>query len=330
MRTRRSLVPEPPTAAAVGRLISTGNVIVDIVLVVKELPEPGGDTIAASSQLTGGGGYNTMVAARRDGLGVVFAGQYGTGPSGDVVRAALAEADITIVQSGLTGCDSGFCVVLVEESTERTFVTTVGAEGRLSRADLDRVDVSDSDTVYVTGYSLAHPGQQALLPGWLASLRPAVRVITDPSPLVGELDPTSLRGVLARTDVLTANAREATIMTGAPTLAAAATTLTTRLRRGAHVVVRDGANGCWLAGPTIGAEPMAVPGFAVPAVDSNGAGDAHGGVLAAALTRGASLRGAARRANAAAAIAVTRSGPATAPTTAEIDALLDSWPGPAG
>jgi sugar/nucleoside kinase (ribokinase family) len=57
-------------------------------------------------------------------------------------------------------------------------------------------------------------------------------------------------------------------------------------------------------------------------VDSNGAGDAHGGVVAAALSRGEGLLTAARRANAAAAIAVTRRGPATAPTAEEIDEEL--------
>lgn len=57
-------------------------------------------------------------------------------------------------------------------------------------------------------------------------------------------------------------------------------------------------------------------------MDTNGAGDAHCGVLAAALLDGADLRTAARRANVAAALAVTRPGPATAPTAAEVDALL--------
>jgi len=60
----------------------------------------------------------------------------------------------------------------------------------------------------------------------------------------------------------------------------------------------------------------------VEAVDTTGAGDAHCGVLAAELLRGADLATAAARANAAAAIAVTRRGPATAPTRAEVDALL--------
>jgi sugar/nucleoside kinase (ribokinase family) len=65
-----------------------------------------------------------------------------------------------------------------------------------------------------------------------------------------------------------------------------------------------------------------VPALAVTAVDTTGAGDAFGGVLAAALTRGADPLAAARRATAASAIAVTREGPATAPTAAETDAAL--------
>ena len=65
-----------------------------------------------------------------------------------------------------------------------------------------------------------------------------------------------------------------------------------------------------------------MPGFPVDAVDTNGAGDAHAGVLVAALLRGEGLLPAVRRANAAAAIATTRRGPATAPVAEETDRLL--------
>ena len=81
------------------------------------------------------------------------------------------------------------------------------------------------------------------------------------------------------------------------------------------VVVRDGANGCWVNADL-------VPGFNVKAVVSNGAGDAHAGVFIAGLANGLTPIQAARRANAAAALAVTRWGPATSPGTAEVDALL--------
>lgn len=308
------------------RLISTGNVIVDLVMTVDRLPEPGGDIIATGSHITAGGGLNTLVAARRTGLPVVFAGQYGTGPMGDVVRAALAASGAEIVQNGLDNVDSGYCVALVDSTAERTFVTTVGAEGRLTREDLHRVPVTGQDLVHVSGYSLAHPVNASALSGWLPGLPAGTRVITDPSPLVGDLDPAVLDATLRRTDVLSANAREARIMTGHHLPAEAAAALVARIRPGGFVVVRDGAAGCWLAGTPIGPAPLLVPGFPVRAVDTNGAGDAHCGVLAAGLAGGLSPIEAARRANAAAALAVTRSGPATGPTTAELDAFLRTAP----
>jgi sugar/nucleoside kinase (ribokinase family) len=72
-----------------------------------------------------------------------------------------------------------------------------------------------------------------------------------------------------------------------------------------------------------GSPAVHVPAFEVTAVDSNGAGDAHVGVFVAALGDGLSPERAARRANAAAALAVTRRGPATAPSREEVDRFLD-------
>ncbi|WP_420363244.1 PfkB family carbohydrate kinase [Curtobacterium aetherium] len=301
------------------RLVSVGNVVVDIVMRIDALPEPGGDVIADGSEITAGGGLNTMVAARRDGTDVVFAGQYGTGPFGDVVRRALAESGVTVVQPGLPDVDSGYCVALVDATTERTFVTSVGAEGQLTRTDLDRVHLRADDVVFVSGYGLAHPVNGAAIASWLGTVPPSVRVVLDPSPLVDTLPPQILSAVAARSDVVSANSREARLMSPtSATLAEAATAIAAAARGTA--LVRDGADGCWVV--DAGSAPVLVPGFPVDAVDTNGAGDAHAGVLVAALGRGAGVLDAVRRANAAAALAVTRRGPATAPTAAETDALL--------
>lgn len=307
---------EPP------RLVFTGNVIVDVVLTIDRLPEAGSDTLASSSLLTAGGGFNTMAAARRDGLPVTFLGRYGQGPFGAIVHAALGAEGIEAAQPALPDLDSGYCVVLVDGSAERTFVTWVGAEGRLGRGDLDLAEVRPGDIVYVSGYSLAHPANAAAIPGWLRELPPAARVITDPSPLIATLDPATLAEVMARTDVFSANAREARHLTGTGEPGDAAARLVGSIRPGGFVVVRDGPNGCWLAGDNLGRLPVHVPGFTVPVVDTTGAGDTHCGVLAAALARGLTPLEAARRANAAAALAVTRPGPATAPPAAAIDAFL--------
>jgi sugar/nucleoside kinase (ribokinase family) len=65
-----------------------------------------------------------------------------------------------------------------------------------------------------------------------------------------------------------------------------------------------------------------IPAPTVHAVDTTGAGDGHSGVFLAALADGLPAADAARRANAAAALAVTRPGPATSPTRTELDAWL--------
>lgn len=125
--------------------------------------------------------------------------------------------------------------------------------------------------------------------------------------------------LLARSDWWSCNTREAALLTGLDDPAEAARALQSRLGRGS-ALVRTGPEGCLLHH---GGRLVAVPGFVVDAVDLNGAGDAHTGVFMAALARGVDPVAAAHRANAGAALAVTASGPATAPDAARLDAFLN-------
>jgi sugar/nucleoside kinase (ribokinase family) len=209
--------------------------------------------------------------------------------------------------------------VLVDGTGERTFVTGVGAESSVDAAALVAVPVTAADVVYVSGYSMLVPDKAGVLLDWLATLdRPTVLV--DPGPLVGEIDLTAWTRLLDGTSILSTNAREARILTGETDRWAASAKLALRVPPSAAVIVRDGAAGCLV---TRDGTTTHVAGIPVEAVDTTGAGDAHCGVLAAELLLGADLTAAAARANAAAAIAVTRAGPATAPTRAEVDALVD-------
>jgi sugar/nucleoside kinase (ribokinase family) len=305
------------------RLIFVGEAIVDLVMWVPALPPPGGDMLATSAETTIGGGYNVMVAAARQGLEVIYAGGHGTGPWGDLARSALAEAGIAASAPPRAGEDTGFDVVLVDGTGERTFVTRLGAESRMDAAHLATAPVRPGDTVYVSGYGLVVPGQGSVLATWLAALAETVTVVIDPGPLVGDIPDEVLGPVLARCDWWTCNLREAGILTGAaaddpaPDPLVAARTLAERTGRRGGVLVRSGPGGTALA--LDGQPALALPATSVAAVDSTGAGDAHTGVFMAALAAGFDPRAAVARANIAAAIAVTRLGPATAPTAAEID-----------
>lgn len=297
------------------RLLHTGQVIVDLVMALDTLPATGGDVLAQSASFEAGGGFNVMAAARRNGLPVVYLGRHGNGRFGDLARAAMQAEGVEMAQPASTDKDTGLCVSLTEATTERTFISHIGAEGDLSADDLARVTPQPGDYVYVSGYSLLLEGKAQALLDWVVALPREINVVFDPGPLVKAPESALMVALLPRIDIWTSNGPEALAFTGARTLVDALGELKRHLPEDALLVVRDGPKGCWVNADH-------VPGFKVKAVDSNGAGDAHAGVFVAGLAAGLAPVQAARHANAAAALAVTRWGPATSPGTAEVDALL--------
>lgn len=299
-----------------GRLLHTGNAVVDVVLEVSDLPERGGDVLATRTSTTAGGGFNVMAAAARQGVAVTYAGAHGTGPFGDQARAALHAEGIEILHPPRADRDTGFVISLIDAEGERTFVTSPGAEATLALDDLDAVKPTPDDVVYITGYSLMYPPNRAALSAWLPEIGSATCVVVDPGPLAGQIPAPVLELMFARADWWSCNQREATLLTGLDDPDDAARALGTRLARG-RALVRIGADGCLLVHD---GEQVRVPGYAVDAIDLNGAGDAHTGTFIAALIQGLDPRTAAHRANAAAALSTTVRGPATAP---DAGALLD-------
>jgi sugar/nucleoside kinase (ribokinase family) len=309
------------------RLVFAGEAIVDLLMWVPALPERGGDMLAGSSSIQVGGGFNIMVAAARQGLPVVYAGGHGTGPWGDEVRAALGAEGITILRPPDPDADTGFDVALVEADGERTFVTSLGAEALREPGAWDPVRVRAGDVVYVSGYGLVAPESGAILGSWAARLPPEVLLFTDPGPLAADIPEAVLGPVLSRCDWWSCNQREAALLTGASDPAEAARRLARRTGR-SGVIVRAGQSGCVLALRVAGPADQAslslslIPAPVVDAVDTTGAGDAHSGVFLAGIGAMLSPGDAASRANAAAALSVTHSGPATSPSRAELDLFL--------
>jgi sugar/nucleoside kinase (ribokinase family) len=320
------------------RLLLAGEAIVDLVMRVPALPPRGGDLLADSAAVAVGGGFNVMAAAARQGMPVAYAGGHGTGPWGDLVRTALAAEGIAVLRDPDPRADTGFDVALVEADGERTFVTSLGAETH--PGGWERIGMLPGDAVYVSGYGLVPPpralpagggpdsgdglaggGPDDGLGGWAAALPDGVVLFADPGPLVADIPAAILDAVLARCDWWSCNRREAVLLTGADDPVAAARQLRGRLSPSAGVIVRLGRDGCLISAAN-DLDPVLVPAPSVDAVDTTGAGDAHAGAFLAALADGLDPRTAAGRANAAAAFAVTRDGPATAPSRRELELFL--------
>ncbi|MFF3818084.1 PfkB family carbohydrate kinase [Streptomyces bluensis] len=308
------------------RLVLVGNAIVDLVMRVPALPERGGDIISSDTALTTGGGFNVLTAARRLGLPALYAGAHGTGPFGDRVRTDLAREGVGLALSPVTETDTGFCVALVDDGGERTFATSLGAEARLTESDATAVlaALRPGDMVQVSGYGLAYPVNGPVLASLVARLPEHTRVFLDPGPLVAQIPRQVLEPVLARCDWVSCNQREGRLLTGLADAHEAAVALAARLGPRTGVLLRADAAGCWLVPP--GGEAQHLPGRRVTAVDSNGAGDAHTGAFLALLGHGLDPAAAVQGANAAAAFAVTRHGPATGPTLGELLDFLDQDP----
>lgn len=302
-----------PTTWQPCRLTVVGSVLIDVMMSVPRLPERGSDVLADRAVLAPGGGFVVLSAARRLGLPARLAGRVGHGPFGTRVMTELTGLGVDVLlPRPLT--DTGFCVGLVEPDGERTFATSPGAEASLSDAELDQIEVGSDDAIYVSGYDLCYPASGPLIASWLARLEDGL-VVLDPGPLVDEIPDAILATVLARTNLLTLNAREARLIGDG---------VRERLAPAAIVVVRDGPRGCILHHHD--RPPRQLPSPRVePVVDTTGAGDTHTGALLAELARSGDPTAAAATANVAAAISITTWGSATCPDRPQLDLALNEY-----
>lgn len=300
------------------RMVLLGSVIGDLLFRVPALPSRGGDLLGEADALQAGGGFNVIAAAGRLGMPTALLGLVGTGPIGTILDEALRREGTELLLPRADG-DTGLCIGFVEPDGERTFVTSTGVEATLRADDLRDVELRPDDVVYLSGYDLVYPVSGASIADWIDARQPTV--VFDPGPLVSDIPAHRLAAVLPHTSILTLNARELQLVTGIDDPDEAIHLVLPMVREGAYVIARDGRKGCRVA---TGGLVERVPAPEVTAVDTTGAGDAHTGALLAALHEGRDIVDAAARANAAAALSVTRPGSATGPTPEELSAFLHS------
>ena len=396
----------PQKDAPAGRVVLMGQILVDLAVRGEALPAPGGDVWASDEGMHVGGGFNALVAARRMGAQAVSLSPIGHGPYSLLIQQALQRAEITDAGPRIDGVDNGFCIAFTDQSGERTFISTRGAETRApARAWADfTATMRPGDVLYIDGYLMDHPANRQAAQAALEALPEGVQVILDVSPVIG-----IPQGLPARDVIVSMNHREAQQIInqsaeraleqgqelsrgqgqersrgqgqghcqkqgqdgeqgqwcGQAREAGLVASLVASLL-GRSVVVRAGAEGAYFArpaaalvastmapdavpavsAPTPGAAPAGasaegpvaapvaasanaadvtyIPTPRVAAIDTNGAGDAHSGVLAAALAQAIPLERALLLANCAGALSTTLVGPAACPSREQIEAAADA------
>ena len=325
--------PEP--SAPAGRVVLMGQILLDLAVRGDTLPGPGGDVWAVDEGMHVGGGFNALVAARRMGAEAVSLSPIGDGPYSSLIQAALTREGITDLGPSVAGIDNGFCIAFTDHTGERTFISTKGAETMAPAsawADVVRT-MRPGDVLYVDGYLMDHPANREAAQAALRTLPEGVRVVLDVSPVIGIPD-----GLPTRDVIISMNHREAqeigkgtadrSLLDRCAQPLGAAEAVCAAMRR--PVVVRAGAQGAYVAHPSVAAtdavheDASHVPTPRVEAIDTNGAGDAHSGVLAASLAQGIPLERALLLANCAGALSATVVGPASCPSRSQIEAAADA------
>lgn len=313
-----------------GRVLHTGQVIIDIAIRVDAVPEPGGDVFGDYAGMHVGGGYNVLYASRQTGAETVYAGTMGKGSFSDIAADGLRAIGVEHVGATVDK-DLGFCVAVTDDTAERTFISTRGAETNQPLDSFDHLDVTPDDVLYITGYSLAHEDNRRSLERLAARLGPgACRTVFDVSPMIGSIPLECLESIGTLAPMWSVNEREASILCDRLGLGSfgnddgelAAAALSPHLGK---VLVRVGRGGAWFAEGDADEKAIHVPTITVDPIDTNGAGDAHSGVLCGALALGESLTTALRWANVAGALSTTVMGPATCPPISKIKDLVSAF-----
>ena len=305
-----------------GAIVVLGGMNLDLVVETERLPQPG-ETFEGRRFYTSGGGKgaNQAVAAARlagPDTPVRMIGRVGNDAEGRELLGLLQQHGIDC--SGVATdpeARSGVAMIVLDAAGENTVLAVYGANARCGDTEIAALDSALKDAAVLL-LQQETPLETTDLAMRMARER-GVRIVLDPAPARTALP----SGFHARCDILTPNQGEAAALTGAPVPdAAAAVQAAASLRQSGvgEVIVTLGSLGAVVAA---GNQTTALPAYPADVDASVGAGDAFNGALAVALAEGRVLIDAARFANAAAALAVTKPGvQESMPDRAAVEALI--------
>lgn len=239
--------------------------------------------VDAGSLTLGGSAAIMACGAARLGLKVAFAGRVGDDDAGRYMRDALTARGVDTRALHLDASLPTPLTVVLTRGEDRAILTSPGTLTAVSGDDVPAELLADARHVHAASYFL-QPRLAADLPRLLRTARwhgasTSLDTQDDPS---GRWEPTALDAVMAETDILLPNAREALRLTG---LASGSPQQAAELlaARVPLAVVKNGAEGALCHdGHTL----LTAPGLAMAPVDTVGAGDSFDAGFIAALLDG--------------------------------------------
>lgn len=299
-------------------IVVVGSSNTDMIIQLDRIPKPGETILGGQFAIAAGGkGANQAVAAARAGGNVTFVARVGQDMFGEQAVAGFLHDGIrTDFILHDKAAPSGVALIFVAKDGENSIAVASGANGRLSPADVRKAKPAFASPGLLV-MQLETPLETVQAAAELAA-RKGFTVILNPAPARALPD-----ALLKLVSILTPNETEAELLTGIRVVTEedAGRAADALLAKGVRTVILTlGARGALVATPEC---KQLVRGFKVKPVDTTAAGDVFNGALAVALAEGQPLLAAARFANAAGALSVTKLGAQpSAPKRREIERFL--------
>ncbi|MBX3084652.1 MAG: carbohydrate kinase family protein [Anaerolineae bacterium] len=305
------------------RLVVLAGMVTDLIAMVKLPIMAGASQDARPMQFEAGASANIMILAARLGLDVAALGALGDDPPGrfllDVLNSEHVDtAGVQIVP----GSRSPLTLALIDsDAHQHVFIGNVGIGDSIAFDPVQSASVDAADALYWQGYVLYETQIKPLVEPCLAAMRARQRpVYFDSGPTLRSIPPDRIQWAVRQSTIVRMTEDEIALVAAGLTGEDAYRYL---LDQGVEaVIVSHGAAGSTLIARD---ERVHVAGFAVPVVDTVGAGDSFNAAFLYGLLHHFNRADCLRLGNAAGAAAVQKSGAGrNVPTCAEIKAILRS------
>lgn len=283
-----------------------GAAIIDIIMKIKRLPKSGEDILCSETVSTVGGcAYNVAGTLRGFGVDHDLFVPVGRGMYGDMIAGDLEKLGYQILIREEES-DNGYCLCLVEEDGERTFITVKGAEGRFRPSWFEQLTQDAYDSIYAAGYQVCGASGR-VISDWMAGAKDRMkekRVFFAPGPVITDIDQAVMERILSVGPILHLNEKEAFDYAKQPSVEDCL-----RYLYGLNhnlVVVTMGASGTMYYD---GSVMRQVPAYKTQVKDTIGAGDSHVAAMIAGYSKGLDTEQCVRLANRVASAIVSIQGP---------------------
>ncbi len=287
----------------VGRVISVGDIMVDVIIFSQVYPMVGGDSYVRNVLIDqGGSAANFASAIARLGIGVSIVGKVGSDWFGKFLVSRLKRFNVDVSNVIFSKGRTGVVFTIVDGNGERTMLSYRGVNVRLRPDEVSEECIGSAELLYVSGYSLIkRPQSDAVMKCIELAKKNNMLISFDPGQLISLVKPSIIRRVLRDVNIIMPNASELRFLSEGENLLERVKSL---VSAGVNIVgLKLGEKGCLISD---GRKFVNVSAFNVRPVNVTGAGDVWNAAFIYSLLNGFDMEYAGRFSNAAAALFISR------------------------